>query len=627
MKPFLKAVVIQGRNGKQRRLEFDPGVNIITGVGSKGKSAILHIFEYCLGATTCRIPLGKVRDFAEWFFLVLYVHDAPVIIGRRAPPATGQASDEAFFDDSAQPAIPSSVEANASIKTACGWLAKRLNVPEGAFRFGTDQVVHGNVELSDLLPLLLQPQSIIATQELFYRTGRLLDKERWAEIVKIALGIISPELLALQAQRTRLQKDKDAAEKRRRESEREQKTALLRVQLAWQQASFGGLVPDKRLQSMDDVRAELQLLEQGAPVEPQIDVSAQRRVAELETQSQSARREIKRITSELQQIARIRDASHDVEQSLDKQSTRLRVVDLLGTPRQDEVPCPLCGSTLGPSTESTLAELRSSLHEDLAYVRNIPPELDAAQKKLEQQLTEEKARLRDIDAQLLELQRQGVAPTLTEERVQRERFIGALMHNVQWAPMKLSADSEVDLQRMQAQLDDLDEKIRATATERSEVEVSQSLCMRLTKLAGEFERLDLGGGVLAFDSTFSTIQRVNGSERDSLPVLGGAESFVMYHLCALLGLHEQFLEGSFVPPLLMLDQPSQTYFPSESDKTETDRKAVKAIYDLLFRIAKRQKNRFQIVALDHADFSADDERFRSARKYDWHGEGGLIEGE
>jgi len=48
---------------------------------------------------------------------------------------------------------------------------------------------------------------------------------------------------------------------------------------------------------------------------------------------------------------------------------------------------------------------------------------------------------------------------------------------------------------------------------------------------------------------------------------------------------------------------------------------------LLFRIAERQGNRLQIIALDHADFSADDERFRSARKYDWHGEDGLIEGE
>ncbi|MDC3985930.1 DUF3732 domain-containing protein [Polyangium jinanense] len=625
MKPFLKEIVILGRNGKLRRIEFGPGVNIITGVGSKGKSAILHIFEYCLGATTCRIPLGKVRDFAAWFFLVLYVRDVPVIIGRRAPPATGQASDEAYFDANAHPSIPPSVEANASIKTACAWLAKHLNLPQPAFRFGTDEVVHGHVETSDLLPLLLQPQSIIATEELFLRTGRLLDKERWAEIVKIALGIISPELLALRAQRARLQKDKDAAEKRRREYEREHKAVLQRAQLVWQRGSFGGVVPDKHLQSMDDVRVEVGRLQEGATVEFQSGASNQTRFAELETQSQSARREINRIESELKQIARLRSASRDVQQSLDKQSTRLRVVDLLGAPLHEEIPCPLCGSKLGPSTEDTLAELRASLDEDLAYVRNIPPELDAAEKKLHQQLEKESARLQDIDTQLRALQQQGIAPTLTEERVQRERFIGAIMQHVEWAPTKSAADSEVDVLRMRAQIDEIDKKIHETATERSEVDVAQSLCARVTKLAGEFERLQLGDGVLAFDPTYSTIQRVNGSVRESLPVLGGAESFVMYHLCALLGLHEQFLEGSFVPPLLMIDQPSQTYFPTESDKKETDRKAVKAIYDLLFRVAERHKDRLQIIALDHADFSSEDGRFHAARKYDWHGEDGLIE--
>lgn len=626
MKPFLEALVIIGHNGKRRTLKFDVGVNIITGVGSKGKSSVLHIIDYCLGAAHCRVPVGSTREFAAWYFLTINVDDRRVVIGRRAPSNAEQVSNEAYFNDYSDANITPLVEANYSVRTACSQLAKCLKAPSGSFLFGSDEVVQGNVDVPDLAPLLFQPQNIIATHQLFMPIDGGRDKDRWAQIVKIALKIISPDLIVLRAKRKRLQKDYEAIERQRRDAARDQKATLHRLQHVWQQASLVGVLPDKRIDSVGQARDAIQQMQEATAAE-MLPFNSER-LADLEKQSQIVRRTIRRLRSELEQIERIRSASSDVTHSLQTQAARIRVVDLLGAPLQETVPCPLCGSTIGDERENALIEMQANLDHELAHVRKIPPELDAAEERLRRELESEERKRREVERELSNLQKQQVAPTLTEERLQRERWVGAMIHEIQFAPATPSVDFEPELRKIQTEIDRVDEEIRSLTIEKNEVEVAQSLSSRLTALAREFKRLELGNRAIAFDSTFSTIQRVDGNDRHTLNVLGGAENFVLYHICALLGLHEQFLgDGSFVPPLLVLDQPSQAFFPSETDPNQTDRKAVHAIYDMLFRVAARQKNRLQIIVLDHADFSIEDERFRNAKKYDWLGVGGLIEDE
>ncbi len=632
MTPFLKSIVINGYDGKQRTLEFQSGVNIITGVGSKGKSAIVRIVEYCFGAPYCRIPVGKVRDFAAWYFLILNVRGRRMILGRRAPQEPAKSSDEAFFDDSRNATIPSLVKANTLIGYACKKLGEHMGVPSEAFRLDTNALVFGNVEVRDLLPLMLQPQDIIASQNLFIpipRDGKI-EANHWTEVVKIALRIISPELLAVRAERNRLIKAKESLNRRRRDSDKLRAEPLRRIHALWEGARNAGLVPEARIESVNDAKAILEKLDNGSLTEPQVATTNNQLAAELEAQSQASRRRIKRINDELKQIAKIRNTSHDVHQSLAMQSGRLRVVDLLGAPMQEETPCPLCGSKLAPNA-NILNDLQATLDEDLIYVRTIPPELDTAEEKLQRELNEENNRMGKIENQLKDLQKQEIAPTLTAERIHRERLIGALGQELRWAPISPTVDFTAELQKAQAHLETVDERIRLSTPEEHEGDVRKSLRDLLTALASHFPRLDLRSGALVFDNAFSTIERIVGSTRAPLAVLGAAENFVMYHLCALLGLHVQLISNkSFVPPLLILDQPSQTHFPTESDPNRTDLNAVKAIYDLLFKVVEDLATSgasLQIIVLDHADFSRDDERFRNAVKYDWHGDEGLVENE
>lgn len=630
MKPFLESVIIENHDGKLRELQFESGMNIITGSGSKGKSALLRIVEYCLGGPDCKIPVGRVRDSGAWYYLALNVNEQKVIIGRKGPSSTGRPSEMAYFRISPNAVVPESDKLQVGINTACKLLGDVLGIPSERFELGMDPLMQTRMQLPELLPLLVQPQDIIATQQLFASVPSADPRgasARWTQTVKIALKIIRPDLLFLRERERTLVQKRDALRRRRSEAQARQSAANRHVQYLWQQAVMADFAPSGRFSSVDEIRVGLERMRDTSTSEMTASVASSQldaRIVELEAQSRELRSHLRQSSQELRQIERIRDASRGASGSLGTQSARLRAVKLLGAPNPNNIPCPLCGTELGTDNEDLLVALQRDLDDELTFVASIPPELDAVEEELRRELRNTREQLRATEAQLDALQNQDPAPTLTEERVRRERLIGALDHALSVvSEMSVNLDpGETDA--IEAELEDVRQQIRTLDAEKDEWEVREILNSRMVLMAGNLKRMQLNGDTLAFDRHFSTISRGRADRMSELSSLGGAENYVMYHVCAFLALHEQLSRGSFVPPLLILDQPSQTYFPSKSDTTNTDFEAVRSIYELMFRVLAECGNRFQIIALDHADFSADDRRFAAAKRYDWHGDDGLI---
>jgi len=107
--------------------------------------------------------------------------------------------------------------------------------------------------------------------------------------------------------------------------------------------------------------------------------------------------------------------------------------------------------------------------------------------------------------------------------------------------------------------------------------------------------------------------RVTGTSGrpDFLWEIGSGANWLSYHVAAMLGLHELFLsmKASPVPSLLVLDQPSQVYFPrtlakeaEEGDDPalrDEDVAAVRKVFDTL-AAATASSQGLQILVLDHA---------------------------
>lgn len=90
MKLFIKQIVIWpvDLNHKPRVVDFDiDKISVISGWSSTGKSSVISIIDYVLGAKHCTIPVGEIRDHASWYGLLLETSAGSIRLARKNPMA------------------------------------------------------------------------------------------------------------------------------------------------------------------------------------------------------------------------------------------------------------------------------------------------------------------------------------------------------------------------------------------------------------------------------------------------------------------------------------------------------------------------------------------------------------
>ena len=83
MKSYIKYIGVVDKNNNIHKVKFTKGVNVITGKSSTGKSAMIEIFDYCMGSSEFNIPSGVITDNADIYFVILAVKDIFLTLARR----------------------------------------------------------------------------------------------------------------------------------------------------------------------------------------------------------------------------------------------------------------------------------------------------------------------------------------------------------------------------------------------------------------------------------------------------------------------------------------------------------------------------------------------------------------
>lgn len=65
MRSFIRHIGVVDRDDTVHAVDFTPGVNVITGKSSTGKSALIEIFDYCFGSSEFTVPVGIITKYAE----------------------------------------------------------------------------------------------------------------------------------------------------------------------------------------------------------------------------------------------------------------------------------------------------------------------------------------------------------------------------------------------------------------------------------------------------------------------------------------------------------------------------------------------------------------------------------
>jgi hypothetical protein len=95
LKVTLHKIILYSHDGQIRELAFWPDrLNIITGESKTGKSALIHIVDYCLGSGECHVPEGVIRRKVSWY-AVLLERNGDLLFSARQNPEKGRATSSA----------------------------------------------------------------------------------------------------------------------------------------------------------------------------------------------------------------------------------------------------------------------------------------------------------------------------------------------------------------------------------------------------------------------------------------------------------------------------------------------------------------------------------------------------
>ncbi len=188
-------------------------------------------------------------------------------------------------------------------------------------------------------------------------------------------------------------------------------------------------------------------------------------------------------------------------------------------------------------------------------------------------------------------------------------------------------DLERRFEQARAKTSALDGQVKSFAVKDRLASVLNVVAQNMFDLSKRL-KVERPDAALRLDIDHLTVIRDSPSGKpERLYEIGGGENWVGYHLIALFALHSFFIHSeSPVPSLIVIDQPSQIYFPEErpqspssgsvTDQLNTDWEAVRRVYKMIFDTVRDLGDRLQVVVLDHA-YLEDPPEFQTAVRARW----------
>jgi phage shock protein A len=275
--------------------------------------------------------------------------------------------------------------------------------------------------------------------------------------------------------------------------------------------------------------------------------------------------------------------------------------------------CPVC-SAVHEGGNKHLGELQKLAHE----LSVLSSSVAQAPAKLDQELAELRSELRSLEQEISKTRkkRQFLESQSQEMSAQRQRVrqIYLFVGRVEQALENLSAsknvgDLKVRVDQLFRRIQDLRNELDPRAQRERERAAIESVSSRIHDHARDLQ-LEHAAENVRLNIRELTLQFTTLSGRtDFLWEVGSGQNWVGYHISCLLALHEHFfgLPNSPVPRFLVIDQPSQVYFPEAWPALDeapggksADIEGVHRIFSTLSKFLESLPEPFQIIVSEHA---------------------------
>jgi len=624
MSTTIKQIAIFNDTGSKRFIPFKDGLNIITGDSKTGKSALIEIIDYCLFSSRSSIPVGKIIDFAKLFVVIYKVNDFYIVIGRPAP-RTGKMNSAYlkietdyeiiedinfdYFDNISLKPIKNDVQND---------FEELLGLSFKEFESDYNEWYTGKLSIRDAVSFLFQHQNLIANKHaLFYRFDDLVKRKRVIQALPVLLGVADSEYYQLVKLIKDTQRQITAEEKVLRRIQ--QKTSSQEDNIRDQIQIYYSML-DLTLEEGLSLR-ELKKIGFNLPIPSKIladQTKSFTKVAQLENEREVLYVEKNEIENAISSLLSNSGDSLDYAKHLRQTKAKQKYNTTI-----DELACPLCDNSVSHINENIqkLNESKNKLIEELTKVNTFSKDSTQIIQKFRIDKKAITAKIKSISDNIELITKENA--DIEVIKAKREKIIH--QKGVQETIIKHLFESN-DLSKFNSDLVTLKKQLVSYNKEllkykdlkqfKSETElfIKEQMDRIASKLDFEEELKPINFHFNIDDFSF---YHKHNSEKIRLDEMGSGANWLACHLSLFLSfLHLSCSNpNSIIPSFLMIDQPSQVYFPRTAKKTELNDPEEKVEFDVniervkdIFKVLNEEIELIhenttikpQIIVLEHA---------------------------
>jgi hypothetical protein len=640
---------------KPRFIHFhEDKVNVITGYSQRGKSSIISILDYCLGSSDCNIPIGYVRNYVDKFAIYISLGDKKYIIARDCPKLGHDSNEIMYITEINDSSELSQFRNNSWIKESEKYRVNRdfikkmlslqagfENIPMGDN--SSNNGFDGELSFRDTVAFVFQPQNIIANPStIFYKTESFSHLKKLRILFPLALGYKSFEILKLEIEIEELDKNIRDLQRKKEEIQRQYDEWKSDVYEYYMHAIKIGLTNsdiDLRTSSIDLLESELKriydTIKSGIYFKEGSSLRYSEKLEELDNNRIDVTRTLNSLRTEYNKLLQFdRTKENYISTVLHEVDVRLTPVDYFLKLRGTNI-CPFCHS----KTDKAINEL---LHLK-AERDNIKPVLESSNRinySFEKEKLEFRKNIKSKEDELLGINA-NIQILLSKNSEIHKRyqdifvFVGKL-ESVLLNLRKIAPDSKLSID-----IDTLSHNLSIAKTNlfnKNKLFDKESALKNVSSFISKYIKIlpieNKDNAMVILDPDYSLslkIKNIKSGDLTFLSRIGSGANHMCFHIATFLGLHEYFQsliksgKNNFVPSLLVLDQPSQVYYPNAiKSKKELENSQDWVNTGLIFKACSEFINatdaRTQIIVLEHAPKSVWQNLENVELVEDWKGE-------
>ncbi|KKI47662.1 hypothetical protein XK97_08670 [Obesumbacterium proteus] len=627
-------------------------VSIIHGISGTGKSSVISIIDYCLGSSKCAIPVGVIRESVKWFGVTVDIMGHKRLIARKTPENKSVSNE--FYLSSYEDEIPLELvtsDNKITFKNKFNQLVQLSDLPQSDDneRPGFD----ARASYRDMAAFNYLPQHIVANPyTLFFKADSYQNKERLHRVMPFALGVINREYMIKEKDRIDLQKRLGTLQKQQDVNKKALSGWTFEVDRLWRECVELGLASPIKEQEISQKVDRLTLINQtylkgnlgGLLQTPNYEYSNEQ-IKILNSLGENKQRDIDTLRIKIRNYEQLFSKGKDFSLAIKKEKNHTIGFDWLKVNLSPDGECIACGSKT-----DALSIVVDNLEKQVSKINTMSdalfdnPVADKELDNLKKSLRDQQEELHKIRRQKLQLENIDKATNDSLKKVYV--MIGRIQEILSSLnKVKNTDDISEKIKDINNQLSPLEIYFKNSDRDRREYIVNNEVNLLIEKYADKFN-LDRRGNInLDKKELTLSFKQPHDTRNEYLWEVGSGANWMGYHISVFLALHE-FLshkDRAKLPPFsfLVIDQPSQVYFPStesganildQSGKNEDlkitrrdDITATKRIFEILSSAVADNNYNFQVIVLEHADRSIWGEVENTHESACWKDEGdGLI---